>query len=182
MRTGRILHYFTTENGIEVVLRTPRWEDLDDFVDLINSLVDEGAEIGRSEKVAREDEADWLGKKLASIEKGEEFLLVAEAEGRVIGISGLTKKKGWWSHVGEVGVMIKKAYRNAGIGTEMLETVLAQAKDMDLKILSLRLFSTNKIACHVYEKLGFRETGRIPKGLFKDGEYIDEVTMTGSVQ
>jgi RimJ/RimL family protein N-acetyltransferase len=26
-------------------------------------------------------------------------------------------------------------------------------------------------------KVGFREVGRIPNGLFKDGEYIDEIRM-----
>ena len=178
MKTGKILRRITAKNGKEVILRTLRWEDLDDLIVLMNSLVDEGAEIGRNVKVTRDEEADWLGKKLASLERGEEFFLVAEADGKAIGTSGLTKKKGWWSHVGELGIIIEKSYRNVGIGTEMLEEILAQAEKMGLKILTLRLFSTNRTAYHLYEKLGFRETGRIPRALYKDGKYLDEVIMT----
>ena len=178
VKTGKILRRITAKNGKEVILRTLRWEDLDDLIVLMNSLVDEGAEIGRNVKVTRDEEADWLGKKLASLERGEEFFLVAEADGKAIGTSGLTKKKGWWSHVGELGIIIEKSYRNVGIGTEMLEEILAQAEKMGLKILTLRLFSTNRTAYHLYEKLGFRETGRIPRALYKDGKYLDEVIMT----
>jgi ribosomal protein S18 acetylase RimI-like enzyme len=68
---------------------------------LINSLVEEGADITRDKKVTLEEEADWLG-----------------------------------------------------------------------------VFSTNRRAIHVYEKLGFRETGRVPNEIYKGVEYIDHITMT----
>jgi hypothetical protein len=41
-----------------VVLRTLRWEDLDDLLEMINSLVEEKADIVRAEKVLRVDEID----------------------------------------------------------------------------------------------------------------------------
>ncbi len=178
MKTGRILERFKAKDGKEVTVRTPRWEDLDDLMELLNSLVDEGAMIGRNKRITREEEADWLAKLFVVLEKGEGYSLVAEADGRVVGTCGLKKKKSWWSHVGEVGVGIKEEYRGIGIGTAMLRRLLAQADEMDLRILVLKLFSTNKVAYHLYEGLGFKETGRIPKALFKDGEYLDEVTMT----
>ena len=181
MKTGRILRRITTKNGKEVILRTLRWEDLDDLTALINSLVEERAEIGRNEKVTRDQEADWLGKELTSLEKGEGFLLVAEADGKAIGISGLTRKKGWWSHVGELGVIIEKDHRDTGIGTAILKEQLTQAKKMNLKIVTLRLFSTNRTAYHLYEKLGFKETGRIPRAIHKDRKYLDEVIMTKEI-
>jgi len=33
-------------------------------------------------------------------------------------------------------------------------------------------------ARHVYEKVGFREVGKVPKALRKGDEYVDEVSMT----
>ena len=51
MKTGKILCRFAARDGRKVILRTPRWEDLDDFMDFINSLVEEGADICRNEKV-----------------------------------------------------------------------------------------------------------------------------------
>jgi len=128
MKTGEILHRFKAKDGREVILRTPRWEDLDDFVELINSLVDEGADIVTNRKVTRGEEADWLGRRLAILEKNEGLNLVAEVDGKVIANSTLEKGKGITSHVGEIGIIVIKGYRNIGIGTEMLKTLIIQAK------------------------------------------------------
>jgi len=45
MKPGRIIRTFSARDGRNVVLRTPRWEDLDDLLELINSLVEERANI-----------------------------------------------------------------------------------------------------------------------------------------
>ena len=42
---------------------TPRWGDLDGLMELMNSLVEEDADIHRTEKKTREQVADWLGRK-----------------------------------------------------------------------------------------------------------------------
>jgi len=181
MKTGEILHRFKAKDGREVILRTPRWEDLDDLMEYINSLVDEGADIATNREVTREEEADWLGRKLALLEKDEELSLVAEVDGKVVTNSEIAKQEGYSRHVGGVGIGIKKGYRDIGIGTEMLRTLIAQAKKVDLKMLTLSVFSTNKRAIHVYEKVGFKETGRIPKFFYKNGKYIDRVIMTKEI-
>jgi ribosomal protein S18 acetylase RimI-like enzyme len=181
LKAGKILHRFTAKDGKEVILRTPKWEDLDDFLDYINSLVEEGADIVRDEKVTRDQEADWLGTMLARLEKGERFSLVAEVDKKAISISELWRKKGYSSHVGGVAIGISKRYRDIGIGTQLMKILISQAKIMGLKILTLEVYSTNKRAIHVYEKMGFTETGRIPKGLYRNGKYIDEVMMTKEI-
>jgi hypothetical protein len=73
-----------------VILRTPRLEDLDDLMKLINSLVDEKAEIARTEKVTREEEVECLPKMLARLEKDELFFLVAEVGRKVVASSEFT--------------------------------------------------------------------------------------------
>jgi len=60
MKTGEVIREFIAKDGRKVVLRTLRWEDLDDLLDFINSLVEESANIIRSEKVSREEEIEWL--------------------------------------------------------------------------------------------------------------------------
>jgi RimJ/RimL family protein N-acetyltransferase len=177
MKAGMVIKRFTATDGREVILRTPRWEDLDDFYELINSLVEEGADIFMNQKVTRDEEADWLGRTLASLEKDTKFYLVAEVNGSVIANSEFSKKSGYSSHVGELGIIIKKGFREVGIGTEMLKTLIARAETIGLEIMTLRVFSSNERAYHVYEKLGFREVGRIPKVLFKNGKYLDNIIM-----
>ena len=55
--------------------------------------------------------------------------------------------------------------------------MISQAKKWGLKYIELFVFGTNERAIHVYKKVGFREAGRNPNFIFRDGEYIDHVNM-----
>jgi len=178
MHGGKLIGRFRARDGRNVVLRTPRWEDLDDLLELINSLVEEGAEIYRDTKVSREEELDWLAKTLVSLEKDEVFFLAAEVDGKVVASSDVHRLRGYESHVGVLGIVTKNGYRDFGIGTEMMKRLVEQSQKMGLKVLTLTAFASNSRAIHVYEKFGFAETGRVPKKHFKDGHYIDQVIMT----
>jgi RimJ/RimL family protein N-acetyltransferase len=178
MKTGKTIRSFIAKDSREVVLRTPKWEDLDDFLALINSLVDEKAEIARTEKVSREEEIDWLSKVLSRLEKDETFYLVAEVGGKVVAVSEIGRRSGYEKHVGVIGIAIRNEFRDLGIGTEMMKTLVIQAQEMDLNVLTLTAFASNKRAIRVYEKAGFLQTGRVPKKHFKEGKYIDEIIMT----
>lgn len=179
MRAGKILRSFGAKNGCEVVLRMPKWEDLDDLLELINSLVEEKADITKTEKVPRKKEIDWLSRVLSRLEKSETFHMVAEVNGKVVGTSEINKRlSGYDKHVGMLGIAIRSGFRDVGIGTEMMKTLIEQAQAMNLKVLTLSAFATNKRAIHVYGKVGFVKTGRIPKKFFKEDKYIDEIIMT----
>ena len=182
MQHGKVFRKFSAKDGREVILRTPRWEDLDDLMELINSLVDEKAEIARTDKVTREDEVEWLPKVLASLEKDELFFLVAEVDKKVVASSDIHILSGNEKHVGVLGIVLKSGFRDLGIGTEMMKTLVEQAMALGLKVLTLQAFATNKRAVHVYEKVGFVQTGRVPKKHFKDGQYVDEVIMTKLIE
>ena len=177
MKSGKILRRFTVKDGREIILRIPRWEDLDGLMELMNSLVEEDADIHRTEKMTREQAADWLGRKMADIEKGDLFFLMAEVNRRTIAHSELRIGKGRSAHVGDIGLVIMKGYRDIGIGTEILISLISQAEEKGLKMMTLTGFSTNRRAIHLYEKLGFKETGRIPNNLYKNGKFIDEIIM-----
>jgi RimJ/RimL family protein N-acetyltransferase len=151
---------------------------LDDLLELVNSLVDERALIGRDEKVSRDDEIDWLSGLLARLERGQTFFLVAEVEGRVIASSDINRQRAYSKHVGVVGIVIKKGFRELGIGTVMMKALVEQAKKMGMKVLTLTAFASNKLAIHVYEKVGFVQTGLIPEKYLNKGKYINEVFMT----
>lgn len=166
------------KNDRRVILRKPRWEDLDDLLGFINSLVEEDADILRETPVAREEEADWLGKRLASIEKGETIGIVAEVDGKVVANSEVMKRGGLMSHLGVLGIAVKKSYRGIGIGNELMETLIEESRKAGLKVLVLEVFGSNKVAKSLYAKMGFKDAGRIPKGVFKKGKYIDLLRMT----
>jgi len=178
MVSGEVFKRFRAKDGRGVILREPRWEDLDDLLEFINSLVEEGADICREKVVTREEEAEWLGRLLARVEKGEVMSVVAEVDGRVVANSEVTRRGGIMNHVGGLGIGIKDGYRGIGLGSELMKTLTEESRKAGVKVLVLDIFDTNKVARQLYEKMGFREAGRIPKGVLKKGKYIDVIRMT----
>jgi RimJ/RimL family protein N-acetyltransferase len=178
VKAGQLIHRFSAKDGREVILRTPRWEDLDDLMELINSLIEEGADIEYDTKKTREEEVDWLSGAIAQLEKGNTLYMVAEVAGKVIASSSVGKRRlRCENHVGDIGLLIRSGYRDVGIGTEMMKTLIDQARIMGLKVLVLSVFATNERAIHVYKKVGFKEVGRIPRSIYRNGTYIDRVMM-----
>ncbi len=177
MRSGLSIAESPISGGRKVLLRTPKWEDLDGLLALINSLVEERAEIAVTEKLTREQEAVWLADLLVRLEKDDVFFLVAEVNGEVIGSSDLHPGKGSEKIMGQVGIAVKDGFRNMGIGSRMMQSVVRYAKEMGLRVLELRVFATNARALHFYEKLGFLEVGRVLRKHFHKGNYVDEVVM-----
>jgi RimJ/RimL family protein N-acetyltransferase len=179
LKTGQILKKFNAKDGRNVILRTPRWRDLDDLLELINSLVDEKAEIYITEKFTREAEAEWLLRVLSRLEKDELFFLVAEVDKKVVASSDFRVQGGDEEHrVGAIGIVVRNGCRNLGIGTEIMKTLLEQAAFFGLRTVTVNVFATNKRAIHVYKKVGFVESGIIPEKHFRQGRLIDEVIMT----
>lgn len=182
MKAGTIIQSFSAKDGSPVIIRTIRWEDLDDLLELINSLVEEGADIARDEKISREGEIDWLSETLASVEKDKKLYLVAEVNGKVIASFEIQPLGGREKHVGVIGIVIKNGFRDIGIGTEAMKILVDQAPRMGLTVLTLSVFAVNTRALHVYEKVGFVQTGSVPKRAFKDGQYIDVIIMTNLLE
>ena len=181
LKTGEMLKKFNAKDGRNVILRTPRWEDLDDCLELINSLVEEKADIFVIQKFTKEAEAEWLLKTLSRLEKDEQFFLVAEVDKKVIASSDFQIQGGTERYIGEIGIAVRDGYRNLGIGTEIMTTLLEQATLIGLRKMTVRTFATNKGAIHVYKKVGFVESGMTPQKHFRTGRLVDEVIMTKQI-
>ena len=81
------------------------------------------------------------------------------------------------SHRAELGMTVKKAYWNQGIGSMLMEHLIQHAKSNGLELIYLEVRYDNAAAIHLYEKYGFRQTGTLP-AYFKIGDtYIDFISM-----
>lgn len=109
MKSGKVIRQFSARDGRRVILRIPNWEDLDDFLRLFNSLVEEKADILKTEKVSREEEIEFLSKVLTRLEKDEMFYLVAEVDGKVVAVE-ITKRTGYEKNLGVIGIVIRHSY------------------------------------------------------------------------
>ena len=177
IKPGQVYSQVSLANGESATLRGPNWNDLGDLIQYINGLVREHAEITKTEPVTREAEAEWLGERLSEIENSHMIMLVAEINGRVTAVGEVGLLTGERGHTGYLGIGVVKDKRRIGLGKGMMEALLELAKKAGLKIVILDVYATNKVAMSLYEKVGFKEVGRIPKGILRDGRFIDLVRM-----
>jgi N-acetylglutamate synthase-like GNAT family acetyltransferase len=131
MGSGKVLEVFSVKGGRRVVLRTPKWEDLDDLLELINSLVEEKAEVVVDKKLSREQEAEWLFGVLLRLKKGQIFFSVAEVDGNVVASSDLHVDKGSEKCAGGVGIAVMSGFRDLGIGARVLRAMVKEGSSKD---------------------------------------------------
>ncbi len=82
-------------------------------------------------------------------------------------------------HAGTMGMGIREAYCNQGIGTKLIEFLISWAKGQKgLEKICLGVVSVNDRTIKVYKRMGFVEEGRQKKQIkYEDGTYGDDVLM-----
>jgi len=104
--------------------------------------------------------------------------LVARVDGKLVGGASIHPRTEKRAHVAEYGIYIREGYRDSGLGTALTRELIETAKKQRLEILQLSVYATNKRAFHVYKKCGFRECGKLTRGIkFLDGTYTDIILM-----
>lgn len=97
--------------------------------------------------------------------------------GELIGDGSINGFPRRMSHRAELGMSVIKAEWNQGIGSMLLDRLLAYARKAAVEIITLEVRSDNANAIHLYEKYGFKPVGMMP-AFFKLGEeYVDFVMM-----
>ena len=69
--------------------------------------------------------------------------------------------------------------RHHGYGAEAIDTILRYGfEELRLNRVGLSVFEFNETAISTYEKLGFREEGRLRQALKRDGAFHDAILMS----
>lgn len=67
-------------------------------------------------------------------------------------------------------------HRNKGIAQALLQEVVNWVKAEKIELIQLDVVDQNISAIKLYERIGMKECGRLPRGFRKDGQYYDIVT------
>lgn len=167
---------FTSKSGTEVVLRQVQWSDLDDILALVNELIEEEVMIGEDKPTTRDQQVDRHSERMKDIESGRSVVIIAEADGKAVGMANARKRGGRLRHTAGLGVFVRRTYRNQGIGSEMIMELESQAKNMGVEILYLEVYSISP-SVELYRRLGYVEYGKLPGGIKYRGEYVDMISM-----
>lgn len=81
-------------------------------------------------------------------------------------------------HRGEIALAITKKYWGLGIGTAMIQELIAIAKQQHLLQLELEYIEGNKRGENLYKKMGFSHVGEHPNAIrLKDGQMLKLILM-----
>jgi L-amino acid N-acyltransferase YncA len=86
-------------------------------------------------------------------------------------------------HVANAGFIVAPEWRSRGLGWLLGATMLQHARDLGYRSVIFNLvFSENHVARGLWNRLGFREIGKIPNAVQKDdGSYQDAIIMWKSL-
>ncbi len=127
--------------------------DLDAVVDVIWEVAAEGRWLGTEVPFDRAERRRRLAERVRG---GRSLLLVAEAEGTVVG--QLTSDVAPFG-VADLGMAVRRRWRGKGLGHALLEAAIAWAPTAGAHKMALEVWPDNTAAIALYRRMGFVEEG-----------------------
>ncbi len=104
--------------------------------------------------------------------------LVAVIDGKVIGTLGLMRNEGRRGHSATLGMAVHDAYAGRGAGTALMAAIVEQAdRWLNIQRLELFVWTDNVRAIALYERFGFEREGVFRSYAWRDGAYVDAISM-----
>lgn len=163
------MKYFKTillKDGRECILRngTERYGEaaLANFI-LTHEQTDYLLTYPDENTMTADQESRFLQKKT---ESENEVEILAEVDGIVAGLAGIEAVGSMEKirHRAEFGISVDRRYWNLGIGTALMKACIDCARKAGYEQLELNAVAENGNAIAMYEKAGFEEFGRNPRG------------------
>lgn len=106
-------------------------------------------------------------------------VLVAERKGEIMGYAtyGKFRAKPGYSKTLEHSIYLNEKAQGKGLGSEMLRQLIEIAKKQGYHMMIAGMDSENLGSYRFHQRLGFRETARMPEVSFKFGKWLTLVFM-----
>ena len=118
---------------------------------------------------------DWR-ERVRRADDGIAFAIESKA-GDLVGVIGIEAVSAR-SRTALLGIWIAEPSWDLGYGTDAVRVACRFAfREMNLQRIGLSVYDTNPRAVRAYEKVGFREEGRVRRGHFVDGGLHDVIQM-----
>ena len=175
--SGKII----ARNGKEVYIRNGLASDgsavLDNF-NLTHAETDYLLSYPDENQMDAEQESRFLARKA---ESPNEIEVIALMEGKIVGTAGIDAVGAFYKlrHRAEFGVNILKEYWGLGIGRALMEACIQCAREAGYAQLELSVVAENTRAIALYQKAGFVEFGRNPRGFRSRTAGFQEIVFMG---
>jgi len=153
-------------------------KDANRFLDFINSLIKEEAQLLWKKKISLKEERVWLKGQLEEVKNKKKVYLVTEHNNVIVGSTEVGAGIERTDHMGVLHIAIRNGYRGMGLGKYLMESIIKLAKRrLKIKIIRIFVFATNKPAIGLYKNCGFKIVARVPKQFQYKGKLVDEIIM-----
>ena len=167
------------KDGRAAILRAPEVRDAQALIDLLKTVNSETHFLSSYPEeitLSCEDEERWIA---GHRESPLVYDILCEINGEIVGSCNLLRKKQIkMRHRATVGITVRQAYWNLGIGTAMFREMIALARAWGAEQLELEYIEGNERGVRLYDKMGFRTVAERPRAIrLKDGTYLSEFIM-----
>ena len=172
------------KNGKTCLIRRAEERDAEILLEYLKATSGETPYMIREPEEVRtslEEEVEFIRK---NREDPRALMLLAFVDGKHAGSCsfGGASERNRMRHRCTVGISLYRDFWGQGIGTTLMNEILAGAKTAGYEQAELEVVSTNEAAIGLYKKLGFETTGTIPHAFkYKDGTYADFLFMVRSL-
>jgi len=170
----------TLKDGTAVVIRDLKPEDLETLMTFYAALPEEDRKYLKVDVTDR----DVVRKRIALIEQGNVFRLVALAGGRVLADAMLeVSAEEWRRHQGELRVIVAPDFRHKGLGLVMMRELYFIAAGRNVEIMVAKFMRPQEGARRICRRLGFHEESILPDYVKdRSGEVQDLIVMTADMK
>lgn len=115
----------------------------------------------------------------------DDYVLVAEVDGEVVGNAGLhpVSKSPRRRHAGTIGMAVRDDWHGRGVGTALMAAAVDLADNwIGYSRLELTAYTDNEAALALYRKFGFEIEGTARRYALRAGVLVDAYMMARHVQ
>ena len=166
-----------TKNGTILTLRSPTAKDSERVLEHLRTTqkesyrnLNQSFEFWTSMSIEAEERI------LASIESAPtKFMIVATNGDHIVGgIGVMGQEQEFVRKNARIGMSIRAAYGGMGLGTQLVQYAIENAKLAGFHRLELNVRTYNQPGIALYEKFGFSRIGTAHEVAFVDGAFVDE--------
>jgi RimJ/RimL family protein N-acetyltransferase len=167
------------KNNLSLILRHAEPNDAEQLLAFLEQVAGESENIIISPgefEMSVEEERTFLQQ---TAETPTSLFVVAEIAGEIAGtLTFSTIKRPRLRHSGEFGMSVFRQYWNLGIGSSMLTYLIDWARQTNtIRKINLHVRVDNLPAIHLYKKYGFVQEGRLTRGFYLHGQFVDLYMM-----
>jgi L-amino acid N-acyltransferase YncA len=158
-----------------LIIRIAERSDVPAMREIFNEVLQNSNSIYREVEVDLDERYAWFDEKTQ-----HGFPLFGAYEGeKLVGYAGYGSwraAQGYRKTV-ELTIYVDNAHRGTGVGSQLMQTIIDQAKFDGYHVMLGAIDADNKGSIAFHKRFGFTETARMPEVALKNGQWLNLVFM-----